>query len=188
MRMVVWYISARHTRLHLSNEQVEGCNRRQWVGEGFARNKLQERVCLGRQCIRENVPLNQGLRYGREVEKRFQPVDITHALLNQYSIRKNDDGTIEVYDDWDFPVIDKAQIGQESPIIRIVGSPDTIRTGNVEGMIYPNSIYTGHSRYYYSSQPIPVGRNGYDKDGNVSLANSAIDHTKQKVKELLKLD
>ena len=82
MRMVVWYISARHTRLHLSNEQVEGCNRRQWVGEGFARNKLQERVCLGRQCIRENVPLNQGLRYGREVEKRFQPVDITHALLN----------------------------------------------------------------------------------------------------------
>ena len=24
MRMVVWYISARHIRLHLSNEQVEG--------------------------------------------------------------------------------------------------------------------------------------------------------------------
>lgn len=121
-------------------------------------------------ALREYVPLKQGLRHGREVERKFVPVDVTHALMNQYSIRQNkDDGTIEVYDDWDFSGINLLEIGQESPRIRIVGKPDTIQVGNVEGMIYPNSIYTDHSRYYYSSQPIPVNRNGYDKDGNVSL-------------------
>ena len=113
--------------------------------------------------------------------------------MNQYSIRQNkDDGTIEVYDDWDFPGTNLLEIGQESPRIRIVGKPDTIQVGNAEGLIYPNSIYTDHSRYYYSSDPIPVGRNGYDKDGNVSLTESAKNHAgqklKQKAKELFKLD
>ena len=67
--------------------------------------------------------------------------------MNQYSIRQNkNDGNIEVYDDWDFPGTNLLEIGQESPRIRIVGKPDTIQVGNAEGLIYPNSIYTDHSR------------------------------------------
>lgn len=109
--------------------------------------------------------------YLYEVPLDYKPGIIEiNGIMNQYSIRQNkDDGTIEVYDDWDFSGINLLEIGQESPRIRIVGKPDTIQVGNVEGMIYPNSIYTDHSRYYYSSHPIPVNRNGYDKDGNVSL-------------------
>ena len=109
--------------------------------------------------------------------------------MNQYSIRQNkDDATIEVYDDWDFPGTDLLAIGQESPRIRIVGKPDTIQTGNVEGMIYPNSIYVGHSRYYPSSQPIPVNRDGYDEDGNVSLSTIALNHISGKLKEMFNSD
>ena len=109
--------------------------------------------------------------------------------MNQYSIRQNkDDATIEVYDDWDFPGTDLLAIGQESPRIRIAGKPDTIQTGNAEGMIYPNSIYAGHSRYYSSSQPIPVNRDGYDKDGNVSLRMAALNHIGRKLKETFKPD
>lgn len=127
------------------------------------------------------------LEDGREVEREFVPIDLTHALMNQYSIRQNNnDGTIEVYDDWDFPLLDKLEMGQESPRIRIVGKPNTIQVGNAEGLIYPNSIYTDRSRYYYSSDPIPVGRNGYDEDGNVSLAQSAGNRIWQKVKEKYK--
>lgn len=144
------------------------------------------RVCSTKTRIKTPVKKVK-LEDGREVEREFVPVDITHALMNQYSIRQNkNDGTIEVYDDWDFPGTNLLEISQESPRIRIVGKPDTIQVGNAEGLIYPNSIYTDHSRYYYSSDPIPVGGNGYDKDGNVSLIQSAGDRIWQKVKEKYK--
>ena len=127
------------------------------------------------------------LEDGREEERKFVPVDNTHALMNQYSIRQNkDDGTIVVYDDWDFPITNLVEIGEESPRIRIVGKPDTIQTGNAEGMIYPNSIYAGHSRYYSSSEPIPVNRDGYDKDGNITLKSAALNYISKKANEKLK--